>query len=252
MLRYVWRDLVRNPRRTLASLAGVALGVGLFAGVLFFIDASGATLTRRAIAPVSLDMQRVLTSPLGRGLSLEETLSAPGPLAAGEQVALTLTVVNDGTEPAHEVVVNDEPPPPLSFVNGSTVLDGDPLPDVAGQSPLAQGLARSGLNIGTVEPGATVTLTYRAQANQPVADVSTLAPQGRISSREDVVPVPANAPPPMTVGRLADEIGRIPGVAASDALSFVDLDPGSLRAGGATVDRPLRVFGFDPSASLLN
>ena len=114
MLSYVWKDLVRNPRRTVASLAGVALGVGLFSGVLFFIDGSAATLTRRAIAPVSLDMQRVLTSPLGRRLAFEERVSAPGRLATGQDATLTLTVTNDGSEPAHEVVVNDEPPPPLS------------------------------------------------------------------------------------------------------------------------------------------
>ena len=71
MLSYVWRDLVRNPRRTLASLAGVVLGVGLFSGVLFFIDGSGATLTQRAVAPLAIDMQRVLTSPLGRRLTFD-------------------------------------------------------------------------------------------------------------------------------------------------------------------------------------
>ena len=108
---------MRNPRRTLASLAGVALGVGLFSGVLFFIDGSGATLTRRAIAPVALDMQRVLTSPLGRGLTSRGVADgADRPLVAGQQATVTLTVANRGTEPAHEVVVNDEPPPPLSYV----------------------------------------------------------------------------------------------------------------------------------------
>ena len=154
MLAYVWRDLVRNPRRTFASLAGVVLGVGLFSGVLFFIDGSGATMTRRAIAPLALDMQRVLTSPMGRRLSLSERIAQPGsahgPIQAGEDAEITLTVANEGAEPANEVVVNDEPPPPLSYVHGTTTLDGNALPDQAGQSPLAQGLARSGLNIGTV------------------------------------------------------------------------------------------------------
>ena len=173
MLGYAWRDLVRNPRRTLASLAGVVLGVGLFAGVLFFIDGSGATLTSRAVAPLAIDMQRVLTSPLGRRLTFDEALSAPSPVAAGAPVTVTLTVANDGPNPAHEVVVNDEPPPPLSYVQGTTTVDGTLQPDVAGQSPLAQGLARSGLNIGTVEPGRTVTFTYQAIANQPVADLAT-------------------------------------------------------------------------------
>ena len=83
VLGYAWRDLVRNPRRTLATLAGVVLGVGLFAGVLFFIDGSGATLTSRAVAPLAIDMQRVLTSPLGRRLTFTEELSAPLPRGRG-------------------------------------------------------------------------------------------------------------------------------------------------------------------------
>ena len=247
MLGYAWRDLVRNPRRTLASLAGVVLGVGLFAGVLFFIDGSGATLTSRAVAPLAIDMQRVLTSPLGRRLTFTEELSAPSPVAAGAPVTVTLTVANEGPNPAHEVVVNDEPPPPLSYVQGTTTVDGTPQPDVAGQSPLAQGLARSGLNIGTVEPGRTVTFTYQAIANQPIADLATLTPKGRLSSREDVVPLPANAPPPIGLDDLAAEAARIPGVTAADGLTFVDLPPGSLHAGGTTVDRPVRVFAFDPA-----
>ena len=64
--RYVWRDLVRNPRRSLATLAGITLGVGLFSAVLFFIDGSSASMTQRAIAPLPLDMQRILTDPLAR------------------------------------------------------------------------------------------------------------------------------------------------------------------------------------------
>jgi putative ABC transport system permease protein len=247
MLSYAWRDLVRNPRRTAASLGGVVLGVGLFSGVLFFIDGSGATMTKRAVAPLALDMQRVLTSPLGRRLTFQERLDAPSPLTTGAHATLTLTVMNEGAEPANEVVVNDEPPPPLSYVNGTTMLNGELLPDQAGQSPLAQGLARSGLNLGTLAPGAKATLTYVARANQPVHDLKTLQPHGRISSREDVVPIPANAAAPLTVDQLKAEISTIPGVNAVDGLYFVDLPAGSLRANGSTVSGPARVFGFDPS-----
>ena len=81
MHSYAWRELVRNPRRTLAAMAGVALGVGLFSAVLFFIDGSGATMTARAVAPLALDMQRVLTAPLGSGLRLEEHLGATGSIS---------------------------------------------------------------------------------------------------------------------------------------------------------------------------
>jgi len=245
VLSYVWRDVIRNPRRTLASLVGVALGVGLFSSVLFFIDASGATMTQRALAPLALDMQRVLTSPLGGRLRLEEQLSAPSALGRGQKVQVTLTVMNEGSEPANEVVVNDEPPPPLTYVPGTTALDGGVLHDVGGQSPLAQGLARSGLNIGTVQPGTTVTLTYVARAGRAVSVVGALRLQGTISSREEVVPARANAPRPLTLEQLQARIERIPGVASADGLAFVDLPPGSLHARGSTVRHPVRVFAFD-------
>jgi len=244
VLTYVWRDLVRNPRRTLASLIGIALGVGLFSGVLFFTDGSGATLTQRALAPLALDMQRVLSSPLGQDLRLEEQIT-PSALRAGEEATVTLTVVNAGAEVANEVVVNDEPPPPLAYVHGTTTLNGQAIPDAAGQSPLAEGLARSGLNIGSVPAGTTVTLTYLARANRAVRSVADLRIQGTISSRENVVPTPANAPAPLTLEQLRARIAKIPGVAAADALSFVDLGPDSLRSGGAVIRAPVRLLAFD-------
>ena len=117
MLRYVWRELVRNPRRTLASLVGVTLGVGLFSGVLFFIDGSGATMTKRALAPLALDMQRVLTDAARRRPQrFERAARRRRPRSApGRGRRSTLTVSNDGAAPANEVVVNDEPPPPLTL-----------------------------------------------------------------------------------------------------------------------------------------
>jgi putative ABC transport system permease protein len=243
VLSYVWRDLVRNPRRTLASLVGVVLGVGLFSGVLFFIDGSGATMTKRALEPLALDMQRVLTNPLGGGLRLEERVSPQGALQPGQRATITLAVRNESAAPAHEVVVNDEPPPPLTYIHGTATLNGKALRDEGGRSPLAQGLARTGLNIGTIPPRTTVELTYLAGAGRAVS--GTLPLQGTISSRENVVPIQANAPTELTLAELQARIARIPGVAAADGLSFVDLPPGSLRAGGVTVKHPVRVFGFD-------
>jgi len=76
VLRYVLKDLLRNPRRTLASVAGVALAVGLFSGVAFFVDSSASQMTARAIAPVAIDMQAGLTQPLGTLLSRPADLAA--------------------------------------------------------------------------------------------------------------------------------------------------------------------------------
>jgi len=246
MFSYVWRDLVRNPRRTLAALVGIMLGVGLSSGVLFFIDGSAATMTERAVAPLALDMQLVMTSPLGGGLTLEEHVAGPDTLPSGQKARAILTISNDGAEPAHEVVVNDEPPRSFSYVAGTTRLDGKLLRDKGGQIPLAQGLARSGLNIGTVQARTALRLTYVVRAREDIPSLDTLRSNGLISSREDFVPSPANPPSPLTLDQLKTKIAAIPGVSAADELSFVDLPPGSIRTRGAFEPGPVRLFAFDP------
>ncbi len=246
LVKYVWRDLLRNPRRTLTSLVGVVLGVGLFSAVLFFIDGSGASMTSRAIAPLALDMQRVLTSPLGDDLRFTERLAHAGPLHLGQTTRVILTVINDSAVPAHEVVVRDVPPPPLACVRGTATLGGRLLLDPADGSPLAQGAVQTGLNIGTIAPGATVRLTYVARVAGPIASPRSLALQGTISTREQVVPRPANTPPRATLEQLAARVSRLPGVVAADPLAFVDLPAGALRGGGAAnVGGSVRLFAFD-------
>ena len=246
MFRYTLRDLVRNPRRTVVSLIGIALGVGLFCAVLFFIDGSGATITSRALAPLSLDMQRVMTAPLGENLALDETLSPSATLRPGEVAHVTLTVTNRGTATANDVVINDEPPAPLAYLAGTTRRGSRALPDEGGRSPLAQSLAGIGFAVGRVLPGASVSLTYDVRALRAVADAHALRLRGSLSSRDALVPIAANGPRRWTLEMLRRAIGRIPGVAAADALSFVDLPAGALVAGRNTVDGPVRVFAFTP------
>ncbi len=54
--QYAWRLVMRNPRRTGTYLFGLALAVGLFAGILFFVDATARAMTATALAPVKLDI----------------------------------------------------------------------------------------------------------------------------------------------------------------------------------------------------
>ncbi len=243
LARFVRRDLWRNPRRTLASLVGVIVGVGLFSAVLFFIDGSGAAMTRRALAPLSLDMQRVLTAPLGGGVRFERKLT-DDQLAAGATTRVTLTVTNDGVSPAHEVVVRDRLKEPLTYVPGSTLLDGAVVPDVDGRIPLAQGGPGTGLNIGTVDPKTTRQITYRVTATSGVTTAAGLPADATISSREAPSPARANAPRSVPLPQLAEQIRGLPGVAAADTLAFVDL-PGKISANGAELGGPVKLFAFD-------
>ena len=70
MLRYILADLRRNLRRTLTTVVGVSLGVGLFCGVLFFIDVLTASMTQRSVAALTIDMQRVVQGAVSIGGAL--------------------------------------------------------------------------------------------------------------------------------------------------------------------------------------
>jgi len=54
--------VIREPRRSLAALVGVAIASALITSVLLFGAASGATVTRRALADLPVDAQVELTS----------------------------------------------------------------------------------------------------------------------------------------------------------------------------------------------
>jgi putative ABC transport system permease protein len=256
--RYVWRDLLRNPRRTLTALAGMTLGIGLFSAVLFFIDGSSATMTARAIAPIPIDMQRVLSDPLGNRVRLTEQI-APIQLQPGQRGHVTLVLANNSSHPANEVVIRDEPSAPLSYVPNSMIIDGARMPDPAGDFPLAQGEAKLGLNLGAVPARSKITLGYDVVADSAVESVPALGPSASFSSREIGVPVRANTSEPLGLNELTRQIGQIRGVARAEPLSFVDLDPGSLSAGPRRPAEAVRVFGLedryleeDPSIRIVN
>ena len=241
---YVWRDLRRNPRRSLTALAGMTLGIGLFSAVLFFIDGSSATMTARAIAPIPIDMQRVLTDPLGNQVRLTQHIT-PSRLQPGQRGHVTLVLVNNSSHPANEVVIRDEPSPPLKYVPNSTTHESLRMPDPAGDFPFAQGEAKLGLNLGTVPARSKVTLGYDVVADSAVESVPALGPSASFSSREIGLPVKANTSEPLSLDELTRQISQIPGVARAEPLSFVDLDPGSLSAGPKRPPEAVRVFGLD-------
>jgi len=242
---YVWRDLVRNPRRSLATLAGITLGVGLFSAVLFFIDGSSASMTQRAIAPLPLDMQRVLTAPLGEQIRLTQRVTPGMALRPGDTARIELVLSNNSAHPANEVVIREEPPPALSYVPGSTTVDGARVPDPGGDSPLAQGVAKLGLNLGTVRPRTSVTVAFTAMVRSAVDRVEPAELRATFSSREMATPARANAPSLAGLAELTRRIAEVPGVATADQLSFVDLAPGALRVGSRRPAGAVRIFGFD-------
>lgn len=243
LAKYVFVDLLRNPRRTLSTMVGVMLGVGLFCGVLFFVDALGASMTQRAVAPLPIDMQRIVTERIGGAVTLKQTLEGSGTLAQGKQARVDLDVWNTSAVAANEVTVRSQPGPGLSFVKGSAKLEGAPLTGSA-DNPFAHGAAAIGLNIGTVAPGAVQHLSYLVEASAPTS-LSDTAIRSAFSSRESVSPVVANQPSTVPLDELARLIAKVDGVAHASQLSFADLNPDALSSGGAHAAGLTKIFGFD-------
>ena len=242
LLRYVLADLIRNLRRTLSTVAGVILGIGLSCAVLFFVDGLSASMTQRAVAPLPIDMQLVLTDPITGDVHLQMVLE--GNAIDGEIIQVRLELVNNGETPANEVIVRSIPGSGLSYVLGSATENGQPIVD-NGENPLAKGTAKIGRNIGTVEAGETVILEYSVILSE-AEYISTESFTSTFSSREILTPIAANAAKPMTLSELASQVETLENVVSTAPLSFVDLSPGSLST-TSSVDGLIRLFGFDSS-----
>lgn len=243
LVRYVFADLIRNPRRTLSTMVGVVLGVGLFCGVLFFVDGLAASMTQRAVAPLPIDMQRIVTERVGGAVTLTQTFGSTGTLAAGDQARVDLEVQNVSDVAANEVTVRSLPADALSFVPGSAQLEGAALPGFA-DNPFDHGAGHVGFNLGTVEPGGVRSISYLVQASSNT-DISDATVNSSFSSRESVSPVAANQPSTVPLDDLAQMIAQIDGVAQASQLSLADLGPDTLSARGFVASGPARIFGFD-------
>lgn len=249
--KYVWRDLVRNPRRTISTLLGVTLGVGLMCSVLFFFDGLSASMTRRAVAPLSIDMQRVLTEPAAAELRLtQRVVAAPPGLSVTNRSRVELELRNIGLVAASEVVVRSTPKPGIAYRSQSAMLDNVPI-GMGAQNPFSASLDQAGFNLGNVPAGATRSIRYevesvvsRSSAASPIA--SSPLVNSTVSSRESSTPTPANSPVRLTAQEVAPKLRTIKGVAFAEPLSFADLEPGALRSGTNSISGAVKVFGFDP------
>ena len=243
LIRYVLADLLRNPRRTLSTMVGVTLGVGLFCGVLFFVDGLSASMTQRAVAPLAIDMQRIATERTGGSLGLTQSFEPPGRLAAGARARVVLEVTNSGDVDANEVTVRSLPGPGLRFVVGSAEMDGEPVTAID-DSPFAHGPGNTGLNLGSVGPATSHRLSYLVEADTDV-ELTDAAVATSQSTRESVNPVAANEPSSVSLAELATLVAGVDGVADAAPLSLADLGPDTLSAGGVAAAGPAKIFGFD-------
>jgi putative ABC transport system permease protein len=87
-LWFARRLLLRTPRRSVATLVGIALAAGMLGAVLFFVSASSRTMTQRAVSGVVVDLQAELQGGMvGMAKALPILRSGPHVVAA-ERFAL--------------------------------------------------------------------------------------------------------------------------------------------------------------------
>lgn len=243
LTRYVLADILRNPRRTLSSVVGVTLGVGLFCGVLFLVDGLSASMTQRAVAPLAIDMQRIVTEPAGATVTLSQSFEPAGELDAGAEATVVLNVANVGAVDANEVTVRSQPGAGLDFVVGSATIDGDHL-TAGDDNPFLHGSGQTGFNLGTLAPGTSIRAEYRVRAAIQT-DLDRGSVHSTFSTRENLSPVPAGRAASVDLRELADRLGAIDGVADAAPLSIAELGHGTIRHEAATVAGPVKLFGFD-------
>lgn len=135
-----------------------------------------------------------------------------------DEVLYTIVVTNTGTEHARDVAVRDAIPADTTYVAGSTTQDGALVDDVAGTSALA-----SGLTIGRLEVGASVTITFRVQIDALVPAATIIANQAFVSGEGE------------NSGPFEDEPSDDPDTPADDDPTLVQTnpDPGPAGARGS-------------------
>ncbi len=95
-----------------------------------------------------------------------------GSLLAGETLTYTIILNNNGGTSATNAVITDSIPANTTYVANSTTLSGAPAADTGGNSPLL-----SGLNVGTLNSGATATATFKATVNNDVVSGAVISNQ---------------------------------------------------------------------------
>ncbi len=242
--RYVLLDLIRNPRRTLSTLTGVMLGVGLLCGVLFFVDGLSTSMTQRSVAPLAIDMQRIISKHIGSFVSLTQTIAYVDSVNTPDIVEITLKLKNEGNFIANDVTVRSRLKKELIFIKGSAEIDGKPL-DKFEDNPFAHGLGRTGYNLGSVKPGEAHFLSYRAKAENNAEIEKNLITT--FSTRESLMPVKANKPQQVPLSELSDIISKIEGVKLAEQLSYADLGYDKITFKNNSSPGMTRIFGLNNS-----
>ncbi len=135
-------------------------------------------------------------------LALAKSSSPPGAVTRGQVITYTLQATNSGDAQASGCTLTDAIPSYSDYVQNSTTLNGTPVPDVGGTTPLASGFSvnSSGQPSGTIVAGGEADVTFMVQvrndvpAGASISNTGTLSADGQINKQASAVnPVAAPA-----------------------------------------------------------
>src|SRR5262245_3078767 len=109
----------------------------------------------------------------------------PNVLLAGETLRYTITVKNTTSSNAVNVTFRDAVPANTAYVAGSTKLNGAAVADVAGMSPLVNGMPINSpvdTTPGSLPAGAAATITFDVVVNRNVANGTVISNQGFVTA----------------------------------------------------------------------
>ena len=242
LLGHALRLVIREPRRSLAALVGVALASSLITSVLLFGAASGTTVTRRALASLPVDAQVVLAPAadasgsaalVGADPAVRNVLSFD--LAHFDSAAASKA--GTATQTSVGVLIGIDP--------GYTTATGLFAPSSGSVAPGQIGISRDlASNLGVVPGDAIVfSLPGGASVSLTVSGVVAIDGADLLLGPIDAAHRSAGANPPANVAVMnrADlESAVLPKIPAGAVAS----DPAT---GGQAAGTPSPVFAADPA-----
>ncbi len=130
-------------------------------------------------------------------LGLQKAADPSGMVKRGDTITYTLTASNTGTGAATGCTITDAIPSHTSYVTDSTTLNGSPVSDVGGTTPLVSGMSvnSSGKPAGTIAAGADAAVTFQVTVQNSLPFGTSVSNSATLAS-DGLTPVEANCSNP--------------------------------------------------------
>ncbi len=151
-------------------------------------------------------------SSLDPVLSLAKAAQPSGEVKTGAEITYTLTLSNHGSGTATGTLLTDAVPEHTSYVAGSTTLNGAPVPDSGGNSPLQSGMSVNspGDPPGVISPGKSATAVFKVRVANATPGGAEITNQATATCDEQAAGVTAQTVNKVAASTPALELEKYP------------------------------------------